>query len=65
MSAKIIQLPLPPRRGYSLWHSIDMDGRLVWFVTYADADGIIHDEWAFSERTDAQNLYDRKTRGAS
>jgi hypothetical protein len=48
MTATIYRFP--QTKGYSLWGSCDMDGKAIWFVDYADSDGVVHDQWQFNDR---------------
>jgi hypothetical protein len=58
------RLPAPPA-GYSLWSDLDMDGEPLWFVTLADGDGVIHDEWPFLDPESAHRFLQSKLGGGA
>ncbi|WP_018182114.1 hypothetical protein [Kaistia granuli] len=54
----------PPPSGYSLWGSCDMDGKPIWFVDLCDSDGVVHEQWQFNTKAEADTFAAAKRGGA-
>lgn len=55
---------LTPPSGYSIWSSVGVDGDPVWCVALADSFDVVHEQWEFGTREEAEAFLSAKRGGA-
>lgn len=55
---------LTPPKGYSMWGSVGVDGGPVWYVALADSFDVVHEQWEFGTRGEAEAFLASKRGGA-